>query len=29
MATERTTRNRRRLLVGLLVMTMSLAAILG
>ena len=29
MATERTTRNQRRLLVGLLVMTMSLAAILG
>ena len=29
MATERTTRNQRRLLVGLLVMTMSLAAIFG
>ena len=29
MATERTTRNQRRLSVGLLVMTMSLAAILG
>jgi hypothetical protein len=29
MATERTTRNQRRLLVGLLVMTMSLAAILA
>ena len=29
MATERTTRNQRRWLVGILVMTMSLAAILG